>query len=123
MVNLLRDVGRDPVVINDSPGFVQTREDLVHFHQAMTAVQSNQSTAWDVDAMAIYGHNKPKGPLQEIDEQGLDVVLDNMEYMYAQYGRPYFFPLKILRQKVQQGKLGKKTGEGFFDWRDGGPKW
>jgi 3-hydroxybutyryl-CoA dehydrogenase len=115
-LHLLRNIGRDPVPTKDSPGHVQGRMEAARWLKDLSAVGEGRATAWEVDAMQIYGHNNPRGPLENIDDEGLDRVLDAMQYLYDELGRFYFRPPQILKQKVREGKLGKKTGEGFHKY-------
>jgi 3-hydroxybutyryl-CoA dehydrogenase len=84
----------------------------------MRMVQEGVAAPGDIDAAMELGYNHPMGPIELGDVVGLDVRLDILEYLREELGER-FRPPQILRRKVRAGKLGRKTGEGFYVWEDG----
>jgi 3-hydroxybutyryl-CoA dehydrogenase len=82
--------------------------------------QEGVATAEDIDAAMELGYNHPMGPLELVDVVGLDVRLGVLEYLREELGER-FRPPQVLKRKVRAGKLGKKSGEGFYVWEDGEP--
>jgi 3-hydroxybutyryl-CoA dehydrogenase len=118
-VALAEKLGKTPVVVADSPGFASSRLGLVLGLEAMRMVEQGVASAADIDTAMKLGYGHPMGPLELTDLVGLDVRLGIAEYLAGALG-PGFAPPEILRAKVAAGKLGKKTGEGFYRWsRDG----
>jgi 3-hydroxybutyryl-CoA dehydrogenase len=109
-------MGRDMIIVHDSPGFATSRLGLILGLEAMRMVQAGVATVEDIDAAMTLGYRHPMGPLKLTDHVGLDVRLAIAEHLHREIGEQ-FRPPQILRQLVRAGKLGKKTGEGFYDWR------
>jgi 3-hydroxybutyryl-CoA dehydrogenase len=107
---------RDMIIVHDSPGFATSRLGLILGLEAMRMVQAGVATVEDIDAAMTLGYRHPMGPLKLTDHVGLDVRLAIAEHLHREIGEQ-FRPPQILRQLVRAGKLGKKTGEGFYDWR------
>lgn len=107
--------GRELVVINDSPGFATSRLGLILGIEAMRMVQEGVGTAEDIDRAMELGYRHPMGPLKLTDLVGLDVRLAIAEYLHKELGEQ-FRPPPLLRKMVRAGKLGKKSGEGFYRW-------
>ena len=116
----VRDVaarmGREVIVIRDSPGFATSRLGLALGLEAMRMLQEGVGTAEDIDRAMELGYRHPMGPLKLTDLVGLDVRLAIAEYLHAELGGDQFQPPQILRKLVRAGKLGKKTGQGFYAW-------
>ena len=111
--------GKDPIVVRDSPGFASSRLGVLVGLEAIRMVEQEVASAADIDKAMKLGYGHPMGPLELGDLVGLDVRLAIAEYLAGELG-PAFTPPPLLRQKVAEGKLGKKTGEGFYRWsRDG----
>ncbi len=108
-------MGKQPIVVRDSAGFASSRLGLAIGLEAMRMLEENVATAEDIDRAMELGYNHPMGPLRLTDLVGLDVRLGIAEYLASTLG-PRFEPPKILRDMVERGKLGKKTGEGFYKW-------
>jgi len=108
-------LGKDCIVVKDSPGFATSRLGLALGLEAMRMLESGVATAEDIDKAMALGYNHPMGPLKLTDLVGLDVRLDIAEYLFKEIGEQ-FRPPEILRQKVAAGKLGQKSGEGFYKW-------
>ena len=107
--------GRELVVINDSPGFATSRLGLILGIEAMRMVQEGVGRPEDIDRAMELGYRHPMGPLKLTDLVGLDVRLAIAEYLHKELGEQFRPPL-LLRKMVRAGKLGKKSGEGFYRW-------
>ncbi|HEY8184362.1 MAG TPA: 3-hydroxyacyl-CoA dehydrogenase family protein [Thermoanaerobaculia bacterium] len=108
-------MGKEPVIVRDRPGFATSRLGVAIGLEAMRMLEDNVASAEDIDRAMELGYNHPMGPLRLSDLVGLDVRLGIAEYLAANLG-PRFEPPEILRRMVREGKLGKKTGEGFYRW-------
>jgi 3-hydroxybutyryl-CoA dehydrogenase len=108
-------MGKEPVIVRDTPGFATSRLGIAIGLEAMRMLEDNVASAEDIDRAMELGYNHPMGPLSLSDLVGLDVRLGIAEYLAANLG-PRFEPPEILRRMVREGKLGKKTGEGFYRW-------
>ena len=117
-VEFARRLGKEPIVVRDSPGFASSRLGVVLGLEAMRMLEQDVASAEDIDKAMELGYNHPMGPLKVTDLVGLDVRLAIAEYLHATLGRPQYEPPKILRDKVKKGELGKKTGKGFYTWSD-----
>ncbi|MEC5198908.1 3-hydroxybutyryl-CoA dehydrogenase [Arthrobacter sp. PL16] len=113
-------LGKTPVVVRDTPGFASSRLGVAIALEAMRMLEEGVATAEDIDAAMVLGYRHPVGPLRTTDLVGLDVRLGIAEYLASTLG-PRFTPPAILREKVAQGHLGRKSGRGFFDWEDAPP--
>jgi 3-hydroxybutyryl-CoA dehydrogenase len=103
-----------PVVVNDSPGFVSNRVLMPMINEAIFCVYEGVGTPEAVDAVMKLGMNHPMGPLTLADLIGLDVCLNIMETLYTGFGDPKYRPCPLLRKMVAAGRLGRKSGEGFY---------
>lgn len=112
-------MGKSPIVVRDSPGFASSRLGIAIGLEAMRMLEEGVASAADIDRAMELGYNHPMGPLRLSDLVGLDVRLSIAEYLASTLG-PRFEPPELLRQMVREGKLGKKTGRGFYDWKDEG---
>jgi len=117
-VAFARELGKEPIVVRDSPGFASSRLGVVLGLEAMRMLEQDVASAEDIDKAMELGYNHPMGPLKLTDLVGLDVRLAIAEYLFATLGKPQYEPPKILQEKVKQGELGKKTGKGFYTWSD-----
>jgi 3-hydroxybutyryl-CoA dehydrogenase len=115
-VEIVRSMGREPIVVNDSPGFASSRLGVVLGLEAMRMLEQGVASAEDIDKAMELGYNHPMGPLKLTDLVGLDVRLRIAEYLHSTLGGSQFEPPALLRRLVAEGKLGKKTGHGFYDW-------
>jgi len=113
-----RRLGKEPIVVQDSPGFASSRLGVVLGLEAMRMLEQGVATAEDIDKAMELGYNHPMGPLKLTDLVGLDVRLAIAEYLHQQLRMPHYAPPKILKDKVAKGELGKKTGKGFYTWSD-----
>ena len=112
-------LGKTAVTVRDSPGFASSRLGLVIGLEAIRMLEEGVASADDIDAAMVLGYRYPVGPLRLADLVGLDVRLGIAEYLHAQLGER-FAPPQLLRDKVAAGELGRKTGQGFFSWTEGG---
>jgi 3-hydroxybutyryl-CoA dehydrogenase len=117
-VAFARALGKEPIVVRDSPGFASSRLGLVLGLEAMRMLEQGVASAEDIDKAMELGYNHPMGPLKLSDVVGLDVRLAIADYLYRTLEERQFEPPRILRDKVAQGELGKKTGKGFYTWSD-----
>ena len=117
-VEFARQLGKEPIVVRDSPGFASSRLGVVLGLEAMRMLEQDVASAEDIDKAMELGYNHPMGPLKLTDLVGLDVRLAIAEYLFATLGKPQYAPPKILQEKVKKGELGKKTGKGFYTWSD-----
>jgi 3-hydroxybutyryl-CoA dehydrogenase len=109
---------KEPIVVRDVPGFASSRLGVALGLEAMRMFEEGVAGAKEIDTAMELGYNHPMGPLRLTDLVGLDVRLHIAEYLHAKLGSERFRPPDILRRMVAEGKLGKKTGEGFYRWED-----
>jgi 3-hydroxybutyryl-CoA dehydrogenase len=118
----VREVGRrmkkEPIIVNDVPGFASSRLGVALGLEAMRMLEQSVASARDIDTAMELGYNHPVGPLRLTDIVGLDVRLHIAEYLHSALGTETFRPPEILRRMVREGKLGKKSGEGFYQWNE-----
>jgi len=121
-VAAVREVGRrlrkETIVVKDVPGFASSRLGVALGLEAMRMFEQGVASAPDIDKAMELGYNHPMGPLKLTDLVGLDVRLNIAEYLHRELGSETFRPPQVLRRLVGEGKLGKKTGEGFYRWND-----
>jgi 3-hydroxybutyryl-CoA dehydrogenase len=121
-VEIVREVSRrlrkEPIVVRDVPGFASSRLGVALGLEAMRMLEQGVASAKDIDTAMELGYNHPMGPLKLTDHVGLDIRLSIAEYLYSELGSETFRPPEVLRRLVSEGKLGKKTGEGFYNWRN-----
>ena len=108
-------MGKTPIIVRDSPGFATSRLGVAIGLEAIRMLEEGVATAEDIDRAMELGYNHPMGPLRLTDLVGLDVRLGIAEYLSSTLG-PRFEPPQLLRDLVAQGKLGQKTGQGFYKW-------
>jgi 3-hydroxybutyryl-CoA dehydrogenase len=109
-------MGKESIIVNDTPGFATSRLIGVLQNEAIHAYAEGIASAEDIDKGMRLGMNHPMGPLQLADFVGLDTLLHVMENLYEEYGDPKYRPPLLLRQMVRAGHLGRKTGKGFYDY-------
>jgi 3-hydroxybutyryl-CoA dehydrogenase len=107
---------KEPIIVRDVPGFASSRLGVTLGLEAMRMVEQGVASAGDIDKAMELGYNHPVGPLKLTDMVGLDVRLSIAEYLHHALKSETFRPPEILRRMVNEGKLGKKTGEGFYKW-------
>lgn len=108
-------LGKQSLTVRDVPGFATSRLDLIASLEAMRMLESGVASAEDIDRAAVLAYRHPVGPLRLSDIVGLDVRLDISRALEAAHG-PRFSPPQLLIDMVAQGKLGAKSGQGFFSW-------
>lgn len=117
----IRDIalkmGKAPVEINEAPGFVVNRLLIPMLNEAMYVLMEGVANAEDIDTSMKFGAGHPMGPLALADMVGLDICLKVMETLYKEFGDPKYRPCPLLVKMVRAGKLGRKTGEGFFNYK------
>jgi 3-hydroxybutyryl-CoA dehydrogenase len=109
-------MGKVPVEINEAPGFVVNRLLIPMLNEAMYALMEGVASAEDIDNSMKFGAGHPMGPLAVADMVGLDICLKIMETLHKEFGDSKYRPCPLLVKMVRAGKLGRKTGEGFFDY-------
>jgi len=109
-------LGKEPIVVADSPGFASSRLGIVLGLEAIRMVEAGVASAEDIDKAMVLGYRHPMGPLRLTDLVGLDVRLGIARYLHATLGSEAFRPPALLERMVSEGRLGKKTGHGFYDW-------
>ena len=110
-------MGKTAIIVRDSPGFATSRLGVAIGLEAIRMLEEGVASAEDIDRAMELGYNHPMGPLRLTDLIGLDVRLGIAEYLASTLG-PRFEPPQLLREMVAEGKLGKKTGEGFYKWNE-----
>lgn len=113
---VVQAMGKEPVVVQDSPGFASSRLGIALGLEAMRMLEEGVASAADIDRAMELGYNHPMGPLKLTDLVGLDVRLRIADYLHQALGGERFAAPAILRRLVAEGKLGKKSGHGFYDW-------
>ena len=109
---------KEPIIVRDVPGFASSRLGVTLGLEAMRMVEQGVASAHDIDTAMELGYNHPMGPLRLTDLVGLDVRLHIAEYLHGKLGSESFRPPEILLRMVSEGKLGKKSGEGFYKWNE-----
>jgi len=115
-IELAKAMGKTPVPANDRAGFVSNRVLMPLINEAFYAWMEGVAAPQDIDQIMKLGCNFPMGPLRLADFIGLDVCHDIMMVLHRELGNPKFFPCPLLRQLVQAGRLGDKTGRGVFEY-------
>ena len=119
IMELSKNLGKVPVEVNDAPGFVANRILMPMINEAILTLEENVSGVEEIDTVMILGMSHPMGPLHLADFIGLDVCLSILEVMHEGFKNSKYAPSKILIDMVSEGKLGIKSGEGFYDYSDG----
>lgn len=112
--NLAEQMGKTPVEVNDFPGFVSNRLLMPMINEAIFTVYEGVATVQSVDQVMKLGMNHPMGPLELADFIGLDTCLSIMEILHEGFKDPKYRPCPLLRKYVKAGRLGRKSGKGFY---------
>jgi len=113
-----RRLGKEIIEVFESPGYVTTRAILPMLNEAMYLVMEGVASAEDVDKALRLGYQFKMGPLEYCDRIGLDKVLNWMEHLFREMGDVKYRPCPLLRKLVRSGRLGRRTGQGFFTYED-----
>ena len=116
IVELARELGKTPAEVNDFPGFASNRILMPFINEAAYALQDGVADAEAIDTIARLGFNHPLGPLALADLIGLDTCVSIMEVLQDGLGNEKYEPCPLLREHVAAGRLGRKTGEGFYSY-------
>lgn len=114
--SLAASLGKTAIVVRDTPGFATSRLGVVLGLEAIRMLEQGVASADDIDRAMELGYNHPMGPLRLTDVVGLDVRLAIAEHLHATLGDDTYKPPALLRQLVSEGRLGKKSGRGFYSW-------
>jgi len=110
------EIGKDCIYVRDFPGFATSRLGVALGMEAIRMLEQGVASAEDIDAAMVLGYRHPVGPLKLTDMVGLDVRMHIGEYLSEELDNPAFSPPALMRQMVEEGKLGKKSGQGFYTW-------
>lgn len=120
IMELSKDIGKIPVEVNDYPGFVANRILMPMINEAIITLFEGVAGVEEIDTVMKLGMAHPMGPLQLADFIGLDVCLSILKVLHDGFGNPKYAPCPLLVNMVTAGKLGRKSGEGFYDYSQGG---
>lgn len=112
------ELGKEPIVVHDSPGFATSRLGVVLGLEAIRMLEAGVASAEDIDKAMELGYRHPMGPLRLTDLVGLDVRLAIADYLNQELDSPAFAVPQLMRDKVAAGEVGKKAGKGFYDWTE-----
>jgi 3-hydroxybutyryl-CoA dehydrogenase len=112
-----RRMGKEVVLVQESPGFITTRANALIGNEAFAMLEAGIASAQDIDKALKLGLNHPMGPFELVDLVGLDVRLNILEYLHQTLGEKYR-PNRLLKQYVQEGRLGRKSGRGVYDYSE-----
>lgn len=118
VTKLAEQLGKTPVPVNDYPGFVANRILMPMLNEAIETLYNGVAGVQEIDTVMKLGMAHPMGPLQLADFIGLDVCLSILEVMYEGFKNPKYAPCPLLVNMVRAGKLGVKSGEGFYDYSE-----
>jgi 3-hydroxybutyryl-CoA dehydrogenase len=109
-------LGKELIEVKDAPGFATSRLGVCLGMEAIRMVEQGVASAEDIDKAMVLGYRHPVGPLKLTDMVGLDVRMNIGEYLARELANPAFEPPALMRRMVAEGKLGKKSGQGFYPW-------
>ncbi len=119
IMQLSKDLKKSPVEVNDYPGFVANRILMPMINEAIYTLYEGVAGVQEIDTVMMLGMAHPMGPLHLADFIGLDVCLSILEVLHDGFGNPKYAPCPLLVNMVTAGKLGLKSGEGFYDYIEG----
>lgn len=114
---LARQLGKEPLLCKDSPGFVSNRVGMLMINEAVECLHAGIATRESIDGIMNLGFNHPMGPLALADLIGIDVCLDIMRVLHRDLGDDKYKPCKLLETMVAEGRLGKKADHGFYTYK------
>lgn len=114
----VESIDKTATTVKDVPGFASSRLGAMFSLEAVRMAQEGVASIEDIDETMRLGYNQPMGPIELVDHTGIDVNVEVLEYLREELGER-FKPPQLLKRKVRAGKLGRKTGEGFYVWEDG----
>ena len=113
-LDFVKSLGKETVIVKDSPGFVTNRIVTLVFNEAAKLLEENLASIEDIDKIEKLSHNWPMGPFELADLVGIDVVVDLLEGIYRETGWERYKPAPLLKRMVEIGYTGRKTGKGFY---------
>ena len=113
-LDFIKSLGKEPVVVKDSPGFVANRIHILTANEAAKLLEENAATIEDIDKLMRLSFNWPMGPFELADLIGIDVIVDLLEGIYQQTGWERYKPAPLLKRMVEIGYVGRKAGKGFY---------
>jgi 3-hydroxybutyryl-CoA dehydrogenase len=116
VVAFARQIGKEPILVKDSPGFASSRLGVALGLEAIRMLEEGVASAEDIDKAMTLGYGHPMGPLRTSDLVGLDVRMAIAEYLQKELDSPTFRVPQLMRDMVARGELGKKSGRGFYAW-------
>ena len=119
VMNISKKLGKIPVEVNDAPGFIANRILMPMINEAIYSLHEKVSSVEGIDTVMILGMSHPMGPLHLADFIGLDVCLSILQVMHEGFSDKKYSPCPLLVNMVNSGKLGVKSGEGFYNYSDG----
>ena len=111
-------LGKECITVRDAPGFASSRLGICIAMEAIRMVEQEVASPEDIDRAMVFGYGHPMGPLRLTDLVGTDVRMAIAEHLAAALDAPHFRPPELLRGMVAEGKLGRKSGHGFYSWTD-----
>ena len=120
VIGFARELGKEPVLVRDFPGFVANRILMPMINEAVYTLQEGVAGIAEIDAVMKLGMSHPMGPLLLADYIGLDVCLSILRVLHEGFGQPKYAPAPLLVNLVQAGRMGAKSGRGFYRWSDEG---
>lgn len=114
-LDFVKSVGKDPVIVKDSPAFVANRIYTMVWNEAARLLEENAASIEDIDKIMRLSFNWPMGPFELADLVGIDVLVDLLEGVYQQTGWERYKPAPVLKRMVESGYFGNKVGKGFYD--------
>ena len=116
-VDMAKKLQKTPILVTEAPGFVVNRMLVPMINEAVSVLAEGLAKAEDIDQAMKLGANHPMGPLALADLVGLDICLSIMDVLYEEFREPKYRACTLLRKMVRAGKLGQKTGEGFYKYK------